>query len=62
MQKRNSFQQKPPMPSVPHMGPIISNQQTLNSINQEKYKTLYSTFQTSDYNELEKQDYENIDL
>jgi len=61
MQKRNSFQPKPTMPSVPHMGPI-SNQQTLNSINQEKYKTLYSKFQTSDYNELEKQDYENIDL
>ena len=59
--KRTPFQPKPPMPSVPHMGPI-SNQQTLNSINQEKYKTLYSKFQTSDYNELEKQDYENIDL
>ena len=59
--KRTPFQQKPPMPSVPHMGPI-SNQQTLNNINQEKYKTLYSKFQTSDYNELEKQDYENIDL
>jgi len=59
--KRTPFQQKPPMPSVPHMGPI-SNQQTQNSINQENYKTLYSKFQTSDYNELEKQDYENIDL
>jgi hypothetical protein len=59
--KRTPFQPKPTMPSVPHMGPI-SNQQTLNSINQEKYKTLYSKFQTSDYNELEKQDYENIDL
>ena len=59
--KRTPFQPKPTMPSVPHMGPI-SNQQTLNSINQEKYKTLYSTFQTSDYNELEKQDYKNIDL
>ena len=59
--KRTPFQPKPPMPSVPHMGPI-SNQQTLNSINQENYKTLYSKFQTSDYNELEKQDYENIDL
>ena len=59
--KRTPFQPKPTMPSVPHMGPI-SNQQTQNSINQENYKTLYSKFQTSNYNELEKQDYENIDL
>lgn len=57
--KRTTFQ--PNIPQVPYMGPI-SNQQTQNNINQEKYKTLYSKFQISDYNELEKQDYENIDL